>query len=176
MNKFLLFIAFIFTGISCCLAQAGTGPHLSIGGEFGFPTGQASSAYGSVLGGSAKLEIPVAKSNFSLAITTGYSIYLTKFNYAGIYKSALYVPVEVGGRYYFSRIGYAEGDIGFSSDLTGNYSSSKTALIYSPVIGFSAPVYKHKSTIDIGFRYESRVESANSMGQAAIRVAYRFGL
>jgi len=176
MNKILLFTAFIFAGITSCFAQAGSGPHLSIGGEFGFPAGQASSAYGSVLGGSAKLEVPVAKSNFSIAVTTGYSIYLTKFNYAGIYKSSFYVPVEIGGRYYFTRIGYFEGDVGFSSDLTGNYSSSKTALIYSPVIGFSAPVYKHKSTIDIGFRYESRVESSNSMGQAAIRVAYRFGL
>lgn len=176
MNKLLLVTVLVFAGIRGCFAQVGPGAHLSLGGEFGFPTGQASSAYGSVLGGSAKLEVPVAKSDFSLTVTTGYSIYLTKFNYAGIYKTSLYVPVEVGGRYYFSRIGYAEGDIGFSSDLTGNYSSSKTALIYSPVIGFSAPVYKHKSTIDIGFRYESRVESANSMGQAAIRIAYRFGL
>ncbi len=176
MNKFLLFTAFVFAGITGCFAQTGPGPHLSFGGEFGFPTGQASSAYGSVLGGSAKLELPVSASKFSIAVTTGYSIYLTKFNYAGIYKTSFYVPVEVGGRYYFSRIGYAEGDVGFSSNLSGNYSSSKTALIYSPVIGFSAPVYKHKSTIDIGFRYESRVESTNSMGQAAIRVAYRFGI
>ncbi len=169
-------MGFIFAAVTGCFAQTNPTPELSIGGEFGFPTGQASSIYGTVLGGSAKLELPVAKSNFRIAITTGYSIFLTKFNYPGTYTSSLYVPVEAGARYYFSKIGYAEGDLGFSADLTGNYSTEKTAFIYSPVIGFSAPVYKHKSTIDIGFRYESRVESGNSIGQLAIRLAYRFGI
>jgi hypothetical protein len=176
MNKFLLFIAFIFAAVTGGYAQTNAIPELSIGGEFGFPTGQASAVYGTVLGGSVKLEVPVSKSNFHLAFTTGYSIFLTKFNYPGVYTSSLYVPVEAGARYYFSKIGYAEGDVGFSADLTGNYTPEKTAFIYSPIIGFSAPVYKHKSTVDIGFRYEGRVESGNSVGQIAIRIAYRFGI
>jgi len=176
MNKFLLFIVFIFAMATGGYAQTNTQMHLSIGGEFGFPTGQASSVYGTVLGGSLKLEVPVSKSNFNIAFTTGYSIFLTRFNYPGTYTSSLYVPVEAGGRYYFSKIGYFEADLGFSAGLTGNYTPGSLAFIYSPVIGFSAPVYKHKSTIDIGFRYESRVESGNSVGQVAIRVAYRFGI
>ncbi len=136
MNKLFLFIAFIFTGLTAGYTQERSATALSIGGEFGFPAGAASSVYGSVLGASVKLELPVAKSNFHVDITSGYSIFLTKFNYGGPYSSSLYVPVEVGAGYYFSKIGYVEGDLGFSADVTGNYTSSSMAFIYSPLSVF----------------------------------------
>jgi hypothetical protein len=188
MNKLLFFIIFLVAIASHCLAQTNstapakpvtvpdTRPQLSIGGEFGFPTGEASSVYGTVLGGSIKLELPVAASEFSITFTTGYSIFLTKFNYPGVYTTSVFIPVEAGGKYYFSKIGYVEGDLGLSANVAGNYTATKDAFMFAPVVGFSALTSKHKATIDIGLRYEDRVQTGNSIGQIAIRVAYRFGL
>jgi len=176
MNKILLFVIVLSGTVFSGYAQTKSAPQLSIGGELGLPTGQASQVYGSVLGASVKLELPVAASKFSFVISAGLSDYLLKFNYAGTFNNAVYVPVEAGGKYYFSRIGYFEGDIGLSANVNGNYSADKNAFIYAPIIGFSAPTNNHKATIDIGVRYEGRVESGGAISQVAIRVAYRFGL
>lgn len=151
-------------------------PQLSIGGEFGVPTGDANQIYGKVIGASVKLELPVSASPFSFVITTGISSFLLKFNYAGVFNNATYAPLEAGGKYYFSKIGYFEGDLGLSSNISGNYSTSKNAFIYSPVIGLSAPTNKHKATVDMGIRYESRVENGGTVSQIALRMAYRFGI
>jgi hypothetical protein len=176
MNKILLFVLVLAGSIFSSYAQTQPGPQLSIGGEFGLPTGQASQVYGAVVGASVKLELPVSSSRFSFVITGGISDYLLNFNYTGIFNNATYIPVEVGGKYYFSRLGYFEADFGLSSDVNSNYSSAKNAFIYAPIIGFSAPGSKHKGTVDIGLRYEGRVESGGTISQVALRAAYRFGL
>ncbi len=186
MGKILLFII-VFSGTAfSSLAQtkptAATPvsskytPQLSIGGEFGVPTGDANQIYGKVIGASVKLELPVSASPFSFVITTGISSFLLKFNYAGVFNNATYAPLEAGGKYYFSKIGYFEGDFGLSSNISGNYSTSKNAFIYSPVIGLSAPTNKHKATVDMGIRYEGRVERGGTVNQIALRMAYRFGI
>jgi hypothetical protein len=187
MNKLLLLVIFLTTVASGAFAQTNATPpakpvypptvpstQLSIGGEFGFPAGAASSVYGSVLGASVKLEVPVSKSAFNVIVSAGYSFFLTKFNYPGIYKSALYVPIEVGGKYYFSKIGFVEGDLGLSENVNGNYPGEKTAFVYAPAIGFSAPTSKHKAAIDVSLRYEDRVGSGGAISQIALRLAYRF--
>ena len=156
------------------MAQTNTKPQLSIGGEFGFPTGQASTIFGSVLGASVKLELPMFDPHFNMTVTAGYSYFLTRFYYSGPVKSSLYTPVEAGGKYYFSKLGYIEGDLGFAAIIKGNYSPSD--FIFAPTIGFSALTSKHKATIDIGLRYDNPFLSGNSIGQVAVRVAYRFGL
>ena len=176
MRKSLLLL-FSFGLISLSShAQTKSPDQLSIGGEFGLPTGQASQVYGSVIGASVKLEIPTAAPRFNFVITSGLTDYLVKFNYTGLLANATYIPVEVGGRYYFSKIGYFEGDFGVSTDINSNYTAAKSAFIYAPVLGFSAPSNKHKGTVDIGLRYEGRVESGGTVSQVALRVAYRFGL
>jgi hypothetical protein len=162
-----------------CLAQSKSSTQLSIGAEFGVPVGQASEIYGKVLGASLKLEVPVSKSPFSIVITSGISTFLVKFDYTGILDNASYIPVEAGGKYYFSKMGYVEADLGVSNNINSNYTAEKTAFMYSPVIGISAPTNKpnkHKTTIDMGLRYEGRVENGGTVGQIALRVAYRFGL
>ena len=90
-------------------------------------------------------------------------------------------PFEAGGKYYFSKIGYVEADFGISNNINTNYTAEKTAFIYSPVIGLSAPTNKpnkHKTTIDLGLRYEGRVESGGKKKLASwlCVLAYRFGL
>ncbi|BAU53100.1 hypothetical protein [Mucilaginibacter gotjawali] len=176
MNKFLLFIVFL-SGITFgTSAQTKPSTQLSIGGEFGFPVGQAASVYGSVVGASVKLELPVSQAPFYFTVTAGITDYLVKLTYAGSLNPATYVPVEAGGKYYFSKISYVEGDLGWSSNINNNYTAAKGAFIFAPVIGFSAPVYKKKTKIDIGLRYEGRVEKGGTVGQIAGRLAYRFGL
>jgi len=176
MNKILLFVVLLAGSIFSSHAQTKPVAQLSIGGEFGLPTGQASQVYGSTVGASVKLELPVSASKFSFVIAGGISDYLVNVNYTGTLEAATYIPVEVGGKYYFSSIGYFEGDLGLSTDVNGNYSAEKNAFIYAPIIGFSAPTSKHKGTVDIGLRYEGRVESGGTVSQVALRLAYRFGL
>jgi hypothetical protein len=179
VKKILLSLIIIIAAAGSCLAQTKSVPQLSIGGEFGVPVGQASDIYGKVLGMSLKLDVPVSKSPFFIVITSGISTFIVKFDYSGALDNASYVPVEAGGKYYFSKLGYIEADFGVSNNINSNYTAEKTAFMYSPVIGISAPTNKpnkHKSTIDMGLRYEGRVESGGTVGQIALRVAYRFGL
>jgi len=186
MNKFLLSI-FFFSGIALSTsAQTKSTPQLSIGGEFGFPVGKMTDVYGSVIGGSLKYAAPIASSRLYLTLTGGISDYLVKLTYVGAANPAFYVPVEAGGRYYFSKLGYIEADFGVSNNINSKknpiylngviVNEPRTAFIYSPIIGFSAPVYKKKTKIDIGFRYEGRIENGGTVGQIAARAAYRFGL
>jgi len=177
MNKILSFIIFLALTISGAFAQTKPASQLSFGAEFGFPTGRTASIYGSVIGGSTKLEIPVSSSSVFLTLTSGFSIYMVKLTYTGNASAAAFIdPLEVGGKYYFSKLGYFEGDVGASSEINSNYSAAKTALIFAPIIGFSAPTSKHKATIDISLRGDCRVESDGMIAQIAARVAYRFGL
>ena len=143
--------------------------------------------YGSAIGVSAKLELPVSASPFSVVITTGLSYFLNRYYYSGPLRNGTFItPIEAGGKYYFTKIGYFEGDFGVSADnyvltLLDNGSPVRTkfentAFIYSPIIGFTAPTSKHEATVHIGLRYEARVESGGTVSQVAIRIAYRFKL
>lgn len=154
---------------------------LSFGFEFGEPLGQASDIYGTVFGGSVKLEVPVAP-KFFVTLTGGFTEYAVKLDYRGSLlnlKPAGFVPVELGGRYYFSRLIYVEGDLGASFNTSSYFPTSKTGFVYAPVIGLSAPTSKHKNNIDIDLRYEARSDNNGSIGtmsQLAVRLAYKFGL
>ena len=174
MKFVLLFLTVLFLGTASCFAQTQTDSQLSLGVEYGIPTGAASTFYGTVLGASAKFERPVAASPFSFTLTAGISGYIVKLDDNISVDNTVYVPVEVGGKYYFSKIAYFEGDLGASVNVNSNYSASRAAFIYAPIIGVSAPTNKHKATIDIGLRYEGRVESGGTVSQVALRVAYRF--
>ena len=152
---------------------------LSFGVEYGLAVGQVSSVYGTVLGGSIKLEIPVAKSDFNITATVGFTDYLVHLDYTGPLtgvQSSQYIPVSIGGKYYFSRLFYVEGDAGISNNINSDYTAKSQAFYYAPIIGISAPTSKHKANIDIGLRYDARVESGGTIGQIALRLAYKFGL
>ena len=174
MKFVLLFVAVLFLGTASCFAQTQTDSQLSLGVEYGIPTGAASAFYGTVLGASAKLEVPLATSPFSFTLTGGVNTYIVKLDDNISADNSVYVPVELGGKYYFSKIAYFEGDLGASFNVSPNYSGSKAAFIYAPIIGVSAPTNKHKATIDIGLRYEGQVIDGGTVSQVAVRVAYRF--
>ncbi len=175
MNKIFLFVVLLMCAAFSGVAQrSNTSPQLSIGGEFGMPTGQLSSVYGTAFGASIKLEVPVIKQGLSFTVTGGVNAYLLKFYYAGTLHSATYVPLELGGKYYFSKVAYVEGDAGLSFNENSSYPASKTSFVYAPIIGVTAPTNHHKASIDLGLRLESRVESYRTVSQLALRLAYRF--
>jgi hypothetical protein len=177
MTRILLFVALLSCSVFSSYAQTKYKPQLSIGGEFGLPVGEISNVYGTVLGASAKLELPVPSTPLNFVLTSGFSTFIVRLDYQGFADPVSYViPVEVGGKYYFSKIGYAEADFGISSSVSSNYTGPQKAFIYSPVIGVSAPTNKHKATIDLGLRYEGRAENDRTVSQVALRLAYRFGL
>ncbi len=177
MKYFLLFVI-ILSGTISCFAQTTPKDQLSIGPEYGLAAGQISSNYATVLGASVKFELPVSASQFNVTITGGITNYLVKLDYHGVLplSSILYFPVELGGKYYFSKIAYVEGDAGVSFNANQYYTGSKTAFIYAPIIGVTAPTNKHKAAIDLGLRYEGRVENGVTVSQLALRLAYRFGI
>jgi len=154
-------------------AQVTMKTHLSLGVEYGLTTGSLSDFYGSVIGTSVKIEVPVGSPDFNLTGTIGYTAYLVRLDYQGplILNAEKFIPVEIGAKYYFTKIAYFEGDAGISQNVESNFTGSKSAFIYSPMIGISAPSNNHKSTIDLGLRFESRGDNH----QVAVRVAYRFG-
>lgn len=173
MKKTLLTSIIVLVCTLGVFAQVAMKPHLSIGAEYGLTTGKLSNYYGSVVGGSLKFELPVGSPQFNITGTVGYTAYLVRLDYNGPLNlnAEKFIPVEIGAKYYFTKIAYFEGDAGFSQNIQTNFAGSKTAFIYSPVIGISAPTNKHKSTIDLGLRFESR----GDYSQVAARLAYRFG-
>jgi len=173
MKKTLLTSIIVLVCSLGLFAQVTMKPHLSIGAEYGLTTGNLSNYYGSVVGGSLKFELPVGSPQFNLTGTIGYTAYLVRLDYYGplILNAEQFIPLELGAKYFFTKIAYVEGDAGISQNTQTNFTGSKTAFIYSPVIGISAPTNNHKSTIDLGLRFESRGDNH----QVAVRMAYRFG-
>lgn len=156
--------------------QTASTAKLSFGVDAGIPVGQGGNVYSSVLGASVKLELPVPSSSFNVTVTSGFSDFMVKNTYSGYIGNATYVPVEVGGKVYFGNVAYFEGDLGASINVNSNYSASKAAFMYAPALGFTLPDANAKSAVDIGIRYEGRVETGGTLSQVALRVAYRFGL
>jgi len=173
MKRALLLLFAVLLCSMGAVAQVTMKPHLSIGFEYGLTTGSLSDLYGSVIGTSLKVEVPLGSPEFNLTGTIGYTAYLVRLDYNGplVLDAEKFIPVEIGAKYYFTKIAYFEGDAGISQNIQNNFTGSKTAFIYSPMIGISAPTNKHKSTIDLGLRFESRGDNH----QVAVRVAYRFG-
>lgn len=150
-------------------------PKLSIGADIGLPTGQAAEVYNTVIGASAKLELPTVTPPLKFILSAGYSDFEIKSIYQTLYLSASYLQAEAGARYYFNPIVYLEADFGASFNITRNDLSQRVGLAYDPAIGLRLPVNKN-SAVDIAIRYDGRVESGGTVSQVALRLAYSFTL
>ena len=176
MRIFLkLLVVILITGVFTARAQVKpTTPLVSLGPDIGVPVGQVSNVYGLVAGGSLKVQLPFTKSPFSVVLSAAYSSFMVKGDYTQYFRDAAFVPVEAGGRLYFTKMLYFEGDLGASFNINSDYSGPRTAFIFSPVVGVSTPVKKHGDSLDFSFKYEGRGEPGRIVGQVALRVAYRF--
>ncbi len=176
MKKFLLSLVLLTVTVICSFGQTATPPKLSIGPDLGIPVGDANTVYSGVIGASLKLELPVTPSSFNVTITSGFSDFMVKNMYNSYILNGTYIPVELGGRFFFDKTVYFEGDLGASFNVNSNYTGPKAAFIYAPMLGLTLPANNAKSSIDVALRYEGRSETGGTISQVALRVAYRFGL
>jgi len=179
MKKILL-AAFACFSISCALAQTGS-PKLSIGPEVALPLGSMHDDFSAGVGGSLKLDVPLSNSGFNITLTAGYTDFLGKnismstlyYNYSYKIENSAYIPVKIGGKYYYSKTFYVEGQVGAVHTLS-NMHGSGTAFAYSPGVGLALPV-SNKNAFDIGLRYEGWSGGGIIADQLALRLAYSFG-
>lgn len=183
MKKLFLMLTVIAVTASTVSAQrtvirrkkAAPTPKFSVGLELGAPTGDYRNLYSVGIGGSGKIEIP-ATPQFAITATAGY----TSFYFTDAVRNSLrafglsttpagFVPLKVGGKYYFSPIFYGEGEIGAS---IGTNRGNSAAFAYAPGIGVSLPLAA-RDAIDLGLRFESWSQNSN-FNQFAFRVAYKF--
>ncbi|MBS7564412.1 hypothetical protein KHS38_08330 [Mucilaginibacter sp. Bleaf8] len=180
MMKQTLLVAILVAGLfmgASAQSKYSSGPKLSIGLDFGVPTGSLADGYSIGFGGNGKVEIPVAPA-FNFTLTAGYISYYYKdeikqlAKYFGEDTYTGFVPLKAGGKYYFSPNFYGEGELGA---LIGTNNNAGTSFVYSPGIGVSFPV-TNKNDIDFGVRYEGWSQDGSTASQVAFRIAYKFGL
>lgn len=176
MKKILLSLVLLTSTFISSFGQTQKTPSLSFAADFGIPVGDANIVYAGVIGASIKLELPVTPSSFNVTVTSGFSDFIVKNMYNTYINNGTYVPLELGGKFYFDKTVYFEGDLGASFDVNSNYSGPKAAFIFAPMLGLTLPANNIKSAMDVALRYEGRSETGGTISQIAIRVAYRFGL
>jgi opacity protein-like surface antigen len=142
----------------------------SVGLEAGLPVGDAGDVYKLIIGGSAKVEVPVATSLFATG-SAGYINFSPKkeFKDFGL-ESQGFIPVKVGGKYFFTPNLYGAGELGA---VFGTGEGGGTAFAWTPGIGISYPV-SDKNDIDFDVRYEGWSDDGASINQIAFRIALKF--
>jgi opacity protein-like surface antigen len=154
--------------------QAAPPVNFSVGLELGAPMGDAKNFYSVGFGGSGKIEIPATR-EFFITATAGFTSFYYKEGIRNALKAADqptsqgFVPLKVGGKYYFSPAFYAEGEIGAA---IGTNKGAETAFAYAPGIGVSIPLIG-RNALDVGLRYEGWSQDY-SFNQLGLRVAYKF--
>ncbi len=176
MKKLLLSLALVAgLGLAANAQTEGAVRKLSVGAEFGFPTGD-NSKDNMIVGGSLQYEHPVAKS-FNITLSGGYlSNMLTgdtkKFVEAGGGKTSMgFIPVKAGGKYYFGGNFYGAAELGATF---GTETGVGTAFTYAPGLGASFSL-ADKSSLDFGVRYESWSNNG-TLSFIGLRAAFAFGL
>lgn len=176
MKKLLLSFALVAgLGLAANAQTEGAVRKLSIGAEFGFPTGDFSENQ-MIVGGSLQYEHPVAK---SLNIT-GSAGYLSNMLTGDAKKLAKafdeptsygFIPLKAGGKYYFGGNFYGAAELGAAISTE---SGRGTAFAYAPSLGASFSL-ADKSSLDFGVRYETWSKDGSS-SFVGLRLAYAFGL
>lgn len=176
MKKLLLSLAMVAgLGLAASAQTEGAVRKLSVGADFGFPTGSGSEDQ-LFVGGSLQFEQPVAKA-LNLTLSAGYLANMvtgdTKDAYKalGIPTSFGFIPVKAGAKYYFGGNFYGAGEVGaaFSTEEGG-----ETAFAFAPTLGASFSV-SDKSSLDFGVRYETWSNNGSS-SFLGLRAAFAFGL
>jgi hypothetical protein len=187
MKKTLLSLLILFFAVTCSFAQDNS-TKVGVGFDLGIPVGAASNDYEVTGGVTAKLEIPLT-TPVSFTVTTGFMGYVTKGGFYTEYNSyygsstsgavACFVPLEAGIKTYVSPRIFVEGDLGLSFNINSDYTEftgKKTAFIYAPMAGVTIPFGSTRASLDLGLRYESRMETGYSFDQVAVRALFNFGL
>lgn len=141
---------------------------LGFGLNLGIPTNDV---FNLAIGGDLRYQFDASK-QLSMPITVGYTLFRGKeIGNTGVkYVNRAYIPLKVGGKYFFDTTGsgaYGLGEIGVGF---GTESGSGTAFIFSPAIGYS-----WSNGLDLAAKYEGYANNGTA-GFAGVRLAYGFKL
>jgi hypothetical protein len=170
MKKLVLLLFIISATATACFSQ--NIQSFSMGGAFGFPTGQAKNVYDYSIGFAMKVELSTGVKPLRLVANLGYSDFVAKQGSQAV--DANYLPIEVGAKLYLHQF-YIEGDAGASVNLNSNYSGGRVGLIYAPGIGYAVPALDFDE-VDFSIRYEGRTDNGGTVSQVVLKVAYKFNL
>ncbi|MES2448542.1 MAG: hypothetical protein V4546_15245 [Bacteroidota bacterium] len=177
MKKLLLSLALVAgLGFAASAQTEGAVRKLSVGADFGFPTG-SNSENQLYVGGSLQFEQPVAKA-LNLTLSAGYLANMVTGNpkdileAAGLPTSFGYIPLKAGAKYYFGGNFYGAGEVGAAISTEDGIG---TSFILAPTLGTSFSV-SDKSSLDFGVRYENWSRDGGSRGFIGLRAAFAFGL
>ncbi|WP_307289328.1 hypothetical protein [Pedobacter agri] len=154
---------------------------ISIGAEFGLPSGNFVSLSGIGLGGSIKADFPIS-TEFALTVNGGIMNFFGKRNQLINVKDLVYIPLKAGLKYQLGEHFYAEAQLGAGLSAS---SGQKTIFVWSPGIGNQFKM-AGKNKLDLGIRYEGwtgknetriiGINNTSTKGFVGIRLAYVFGL
>lgn len=169
MKRFVIGLLFGFIAQASVAQQTSNTPYpvrprVNLDLEVSFPSGDYGGLFDIGFGGSGGLDIPVTKALYA----TG-SAGVTSFYRKGS-ETRTYIPMKAGAKYYFSRIIYAQAEIGTS---VGVQQGAGTAFVFAPGAGVSYPVTE-RSSVNAGLRYESWSRDGGNIEQFAIKVGYQF--
>ena len=165
MKKIILSVAIIITISLFAKAQNETSVKkdfkLSIGPTAGIPVGDFKIISSFVIGGDLQGELALAPT-FGVTLSAGYLNFLGK---SGISSSG-FIPILLGGKYYFTEkiYGHAQFGISLSTEKDG-----KTAFTYAPSIGYAV-----SEKFDIAAKYQSATKDGFSVSFIGIRIAHSF--
>lgn len=156
---FLVMIAFA--------ANAQQEGRMSVGVDAGMPVGASANTYSLAIGGSLKVETPLAGANF-FTLSLGYTSISSKQvnNIFGTVKppAVAFIPLKLGLKYNLTGGLYAEAQIGGAFEIRGRRT---TRFVYAPGLVYSF------NDFDLGVRYEGWAGTGGPIQQAAIRLAYK---
>ena len=169
-------IKFLLVGLSVVLASstfaqqtpARRGLSISIGPEAAFPVGTFRDAYKVGLGGSAKLNIPVAD-YIDLSISAGYIGFSqkSKLDSIAINKNSYsFIPFKAGVRFRTKGGFYVEPQAGYTQTKLSNFEGAGE-FTYAGNVGYLI----HRA-IDIAVRYEAVATKGESSKFIGLRLAY----
>lgn len=157
---------------------------LSVGPEFGIPTGSYANNYGWLYGGSVQLDIPVLVHGLYVTANAGYDNLIAKKNVANINVQT--IPVKAGFKYYVwndALYVQAQAGVHFLGNKSDLNADKAAAFTYTPSVGYLLKLAP-KNYLDLNVRWEETAgfynggegSGGNSYGLVALRVAYSFGL
>jgi len=151
-------------------SPARRGLSLSIGPEVAFPLGTFKDFYKLGLGGSAKLNIPVAN-NIDLSVSAGYMAFSSKglgmIDSVTINKNSYsFIPFKAGVRFRTNGGFYIEPQAGYTQTKVQNMEGAGY-FTYAGNVG-----YMVGRAIDLALRYEGVAATGESLKFIGFRVAY----
>lgn len=152
--------------------QSGGGQSkIGLGATIAFPVGDYSHTANYGTGVSLLYQQAIA-ADLSFTVEVGYLRFHGKEIFENIKYKAGFVPIKVGGRYYFGDHFYGSGQAGISIS-TANGVGSGTSFAYSPGLGYEFAV-SHTGSLDLGIHYEGWTRKSATASFAGLSLRYNF--